>query len=449
MTQVNKRRRIIKCLLLGLLLSLLLGTGAQASWKKTAKGTRYYVSGQKYVTGFKRIKGSWYYFNKKGYLQKSGFTRIGGKRYFLHKKTGVRMTDCWFRVGKYYYYADEDGVMQKNRWIGNYYVKSNYRRAFGWLELDGERYYLNPGTGKKTVGLKTIDGKKYYFDKTGVMEKNKWIKVKKKYYYLQEDGSAATDTWVGEYRVGADGARTGETLQPGLVTTDGKTYYLGESLEKISGWIQADESTYYFGGEDAAALTGLQEIDGSTYYFDENGAMQTGWQEIDKITYYFDELGIMVKNNSLLIDGVSCTFGEDGACLDSGLGFRIAQYALRFEGSPYVYGGNNLLTGVDCSGFTSQIMKHFKILIPRTADDQRKGKDSCGTYTASVEIKPKLSALLPGDLLFYGTAKPAYAGHVALYIGNGKVIHASTESTGVIISDYNYQKPIAARRYWL
>lgn len=115
-------------------------------------------------------------------------------------------------------------------------------------------------------------------------------------------------------------------------------------------------------------------------------------------------------------------------------GAAVVQYALQFEGNPYVYGGNDLVNGVDCSGFTQQVYKHFGISINRTADSQR----SNGIVISSIDEAQ------PGDLVFYGSG--GWAGHVALYIGNGKVIHASSPSVGIIISNVNYRTPMQINR---
>ena len=119
----------------------------------------------------------------------------------------------------------------------------------------------------------------------------------------------------------------------------------------------------------------------------------------------------------------------------SDLGQQIANYAVQFVGNPYVYGGTSLTNGADCSGFTQSVMANFGIYISRTAADQSYG----GTAV-------DMSNLQPGDLVFY--ADGGYVGHVALYIGGGQVVHASTEETGIIISSYDYNTPYCARRYW-
>lgn len=110
-------------------------------------------------------------------------------------------------------------------------------------------------------------------------------------------------------------------------------------------------------------------------------------------------------------------------------GEEVVSYAKQFLGGRYVYGGNNLATGVDCSGFAQQIMKHFGISIERSSRSQY----ACNGYAV------RQSEIQPGDLVFYGNGS---VNHVAIYAGNGQIIHASTESTGIIMSNLYYGKPI-------
>ena len=108
---------------------------------------------------------------------------------------------------------------------------------------------------------------------------------------------------------------------------------------------------------------------------------------------------------------------------NASLGQAVVNYAMQFLGNPYVYGGNSLTNGVDCSGFTSQVMKHFGISLNRSSSSQYANN---GSYVSSDNLQK-------GDLLFYG-----YNGsvsHVAIYIGGGQVIHANDERTGICISN--------------
>ena len=127
------------------------------------------------------------------------------------------------------------------------------------------------------------------------------------------------------------------------------------------------------------------------------------------------------------------TSSSSGSSSSSSLGQQIADFACQYVGYPYVYGGNSLTNGVDCSGFTQQVYLHFGYSIPRRASIQ-----------ATVGTSVSISNLQPGDLVFYGDSTGV--GHVTIYIGNGQVVHASTPTKGIIISNMNYRTPMCAKR---
>lgn len=102
---------------------------------------------------------------------------------------------------------------------------------------------------------------------------------------------------------------------------------------------------------------------------------------------------------------------------------EVINYAKRFVGNPYRYGGNSLTNGVDCSGFTQQVMKKAGISLQRS---------SAAQY-ASNGVKVSTNNLQPGDLLFYGYGNRV--SHVGVYIGNKKMVHAASSKTGIIVSD--------------
>ena len=106
----------------------------------------------------------------------------------------------------------------------------------------------------------------------------------------------------------------------------------------------------------------------------------------------------------------------------------LLQYAKKFLGNPYVWGGTSLTNGCDCSGFAQQIFANFGYALPRTSRQQAKA----GTRIPVQEAKP-------GDLLFY-QRESGFIYHVMIYLGDGKVIHAGSEATGILISDFNYEK---------
>ena len=125
----------------------------------------------------------------------------------------------------------------------------------------------------------------------------------------------------------------------------------------------------------------------------------------------------------------------------------VVDFALQFEGNPYVYGGTSLTNGADCSGFTQSVMSHFGIKIPRTADQQAIGYDGTTTKYATAKII-SVNNIQPGDLVFY--YQPI--SHVGLYIGNGLIVHASTEAAypvgGIKTSPFDFATIRAIVRYW-
>ena len=112
----------------------------------------------------------------------------------------------------------------------------------------------------------------------------------------------------------------------------------------------------------------------------------------------------------------------------------LIQYAKQFLGNPYVYGGTSLTEGADCSGFVQQIFKHFGITTGRSSRDQ---------YANAQSIR--FDQLQPGDLVFYASGD--YVNHVAIYAGDGVIIHAANERTGICTGRYNYREPVGYGRF--
>lgn len=116
--------------------------------------------------------------------------------------------------------------------------------------------------------------------------------------------------------------------------------------------------------------------------------------------------------------------------VENDLRSEIVTYALQFVGNRYKYGGTNPNTGVDCSGFTSYVMRHAaEVELPHSSG----GQSRMGRQVSSSEMRP-------GDIICYGSGKRI--NHVALYIGNGQIVHASTERTGIKVSRWNYRTPV-------
>lgn len=114
--------------------------------------------------------------------------------------------------------------------------------------------------------------------------------------------------------------------------------------------------------------------------------------------------------------------------MGSGTGSDIAQYACQFVGNPYVPGGTSLTNGADCSGFTQSVYRVYGYSLPRNSSSQR----SAGREVSYEEAQP-------GDLI-------CYAGHVAIYLGNGRIVHASSVKTGIKYGYATYKPILSVRR---
>ena len=124
---------------------------------------------------------------------------------------------------------------------------------------------------------------------------------------------------------------------------------------------------------------------------------------------------------------------EEKANAQSSLRTQIVNYALQFLGNPYVWGGTSLTKGADCSGFTMSIYSKFGVGLPHYSGSQA----GMGKAVKSGEMKP-------GDLLFYASSG-GKINHVAMYIGNGQIVHAASRRSGIKISTWNYRTPVKIR----
>ena len=203
----------------------------------------------------------------------------------------------------------------------------------------------------------------------------------------------------------------------------------------------AEEASYEEAADNSeeSVSTDTTYDDGSastdTSYDDGSASADTSYDDGSASTDTSYDSGSTGTDTSYDNGSTSTDTTTDSSASDSSLGQQIADYAVQFVGNPYVYGGSSLTNGTDCSGFTMSVMANFGIGLARTAADQSYG----GTSVA-------ISDIMPGDLLFYSDGSGI--SHVALYIGGGQIVHAATESQGIIISNYNYDAPVCAARYW-
>ena len=164
------------------------------------------------------------------------------------------------------------------------------------------------------------------------------------------------------------------------------------------------------------------------------------WYKIDNTIYAGYVRQDRVKNNRFLDD--TYFFQKPGEKI-SDLRLQVVDYAFEWFGTPYVWGGETLGEGVDCSAYVWRIFQKFDIPMPRLSAEQAEW----GEPVASMD------EILPGDLLFYrgyNDAEESWTegvGHVGIYIGNGRMIHAASVARGITVDDYNFlEEPMCIRR---
>ena len=125
--------------------------------------------------------------------------------------------------------------------------------------------------------------------------------------------------------------------------------------------------------------------------------------------------------------------GGSGSSTKQSRRSQLVNYALQFVGNRYVWGGTSLTNGVDCSGFTMRVMQKFGVSLPHYSGSQ-----------AQMGKKVTSATMKPGDLIFYAGSN-GKVNHVAIYIGNGRIVHAASRRSGIKTSTWNYRTPVAIR----
>ena len=387
-------------------------------WYKTGQGELYYFGADgKQLTGWLelngdtyyfdpyacidawKIDGDYYYFDENGKMQRNlliqtrryqwdndkrlyyygtdgkrvlGWQTINGSKYYFDNYYGAYKGNSYIDDSNYYF--NENGVLQTNSFIKQteydgqeytYYYGADGKQLTGWLELNGDTFYLDPYA---CIDAWEIDGDYYYFDENGKMQRNLLKKTRyyqwgdEEYlYYYGEDGKRVSGwqtingskyyfekdsycrAYTGEcyiegfdYYFNENGVMQADSLR--VTTGEDKQkyiYYYDADGKRVSGWKELNGDTYYF---DPYACIDAWEIDGDYYYFDENGKMQrnllketryyqwdstkhlyyygkdgkrvSGWVELNGNKYYFGVDG--AKTGKDWFDGREYTFSEDG-----------------------------------------------------------------------------------------------------------------------------------------
>ncbi len=152
--------------------------------------------------------------------------------------------------------------------------------------------------------------------------------------------------------------------------------------------------------------------------------------EVEKIDVNTEDLEV-VSNNEVY--SINLAAQEESTPYNEIISNQVVNYALKFVGGPYVYGGNSLTNGTDCSGFTKLVFANYGVYLPRSAPEQ-----------AYAGIHVDINDIMPGDIVVSG-----YDGivcHAALYIGNGKLVHALNSDVGIVVTNIDIMPIIDVRR---
>ena len=206
--------------------------------------------------------------------------------------------------------------------------------------------------------------------------------------------------------------------------------------------IAAEEEARRQAEAEAAAAAAAQEAaqngDNSSeeVQYDEDGNVVSGSSD-GSSDYEYDEYGNVIDTDNT-VDYNSDASSSDSssesssdsssASSSSGSGSSVVSYATQFVGNPYVWGGTSLTSGADCSGFVQSVYANFGVSLPRTSYEQQ---------NAGYEVS--YADAQPGDLICYG-------GHVAIYMGNGQIVHASNARDGIKVSDNAAYRTITSVR---
>ncbi len=144
----------------------------------------------------------------------------------------------------------------------------------------------------------------------------------------------------------------------------------------------------------------------------------------------FDESISLQEEMEASDDEASLTVNMNGLEVTTEQRQNLVNYALQFVGGRYKYGGSDPHSGVDCSGFTRYVM----------ANGAGVAMNRSSTAQSTQGVSIALEQIRPGDLIFYGNG--SRINHVAMYIGNGQIVHASTYKTGIKVSDWLYRSPV-------
>lgn len=318
------------------------------------------------------------------------------------------------------------------------------RTALAAPEPSGEETYRNLVIAqvRKYVNVRSLPGEegeivgKLYNHSAGdlLSEENGWYRI---------TSGNVTGYVKGEYCVtGQEAAELAKEVGTRIATVDTQTLFVREEattesavlgmvpqgeellvLEETEGWVKVDleEGIGWVSAEYVILKTEFVHAESRE---EEEIRLAKEEEERKKARKAAAQKTASRKKEEAAQQPATYTVGEG-----SENGVAVAEYALQFVGNPYVYGGSSLTKGADCSGFVMSVYANFGVSLPHSsAADRTQGYAVDGLENAQ-----------PGDLI-------CYSGHVALYIGDGQIVHASNKKDGIKVSKANYRKILAIRR---
>ena len=257
-------------------------------------------------------------------------------------------------------------------------------------------------------------------------------------YKISEIHETSANVVSEQYTVAQD-STAAETIQEGAVSTEGKETLL-EIVDSVDDFAVFKKNTQSATGTSStsqkntvspaaniltnAGTSGVSAAAGNIIQAAGDAVSGTTGTSILSRSNVIEAGTSIVKSISSSLPVIATTASRQA----------LIQYAKQFLGNPYVYGGTSLTDGADCSGFVQQIFRHFGITTGRSSRDQ---------YANAQPIS--FEQLQPGDLVFYASGD--YINHVAIYAGDGVIIHAANARTGICTGRYDYRTPVGYGRF--
>ena len=236
-----------------------------------------------------------FYSDENGVMQ-FGWINVDGAKYYITQEAGA-YKGIYEMDGKFYHFG-QNSKQLKTGWSitldeKEYYSDKNGVMQFGWINVDGAKYYITQEAGAYK-GIYEMDGKFYHFGQNSKQLKTGWsITLDEKEYYSDKNGVMQFG-WLNidnaKYYVSKDGA------YKGIYIIDGNRYHFGQNSKQLKiGWSVTLDKQYYYSNSEGIIQTGTQVIDGVAYVFDNEGKLQSGYQTINGKTYYYYNDGSLAK----------------------------------------------------------------------------------------------------------------------------------------------------------